>query len=288
MNNILTMARSSRLVEPITKGVTDQRLIFSYGQTIPELDPQNTIYWMGGAFMLKVRRVGLAASLISPGAQWLVDIDEELSGRKIYEGTLEDYVAFGRTCWVKPSEAKIVKFPAGLYSPEQVVKIFSEENFTHKISLQWTEAVLPLNYEHRFFIADGEVITGSPYLVNGKGYSSTIDTSKYEEAKKFANYALKALGVNNIPPAFVMDVALNEDTNKWLIVEANRSWSSGFYGSDPKLALEVVKLGCVPSEDKWTWKPDEHLKQVDEEQEPLRVIPYAELSDQSDVFEYSK
>jgi hypothetical protein len=284
-NAILTMARSSRIVEPLTKGITNQRLFFSYGQTIPELSDFTTSYWMGGAFALKLRRIGLASRLVSPGATWLPELPVSLTGRTIHEGTLEAFLAYDVPAWVKPSEAKIVSIPAGMYSPAQIQEKFRAENFTHAISLQWTETVMSMNYEHRFFVADSKVITGSPYLVNGVGYHSGISYARYDEAKAFAQHVLDEV---ETPPAFTLDVAFDERTEKWVVIEGNRAWSSGFYGADPVAALETVRLSCNHEGDDWLWQPDEHILQLDMEQTQLVVVPVKDIEAQTDVLEFKK
>jgi hypothetical protein len=286
MNNaILTMARSSRIVEPLTKGVTNQRLFFSYGQTIPELSDFATSYWMGGAFALKLRRIGLASRLVSPGATWLPELPVSLTGRTIHEGDLEAFLAYDAPAWVKPSEAKIVSIPAGIYSSAQIQEKFHDANFTHAISLQWTETVMSMNHEHRFFVADSKVITGSPYLVDGEGYHPGISYARYEEAKTFAQHVLDEV---ETPPAFTLDVAFDEHTQKWVVIEGNRAWSSGFYGADPVAALETVRLSCNAEDDVWLWEPDEHILQLETEQLALSVISVEDIENQVDVFEFSK
>jgi hypothetical protein len=284
-NAILTMGKSSRLVEPLTKGLIDQKLFFSYGLTIPDLTTYKTSYWMGGAFALKLQRIGLATKLMSPGVNWLPELPLELTGRKILEGNLDSYLEYNNKAWVKPSEAKILSMPAGIYTPHKIKEIFAKQNFTYNISLQWTETVMRMNYEHRFFVAEKNIITGSPYLINGKGYNSEISYSRYNEAKNFAEHVLKTV---DTPPAFTLDVAFDENTSKWVVIEANRAWSSGLYGADPVAVLEVIQLSCFGNENKWSWQPDEHILQLGKEEPSLKIVPLEEIDNQPDVFEFSK
>lgn len=279
---VLTMGKKASAVGPLVRGITDQRFFFSYGNQIPDLTDFDTSYWMAGIFAMRLQAMGLAQSLSSPGEKWLTQIDTAFTQRKIYEGTLEDLGNFdsSSTFWIKPSEAKIHDMPAGRYSYPSVKEIFERNDYTLPISLQWTDSVLPMNYEHRFFILDGEVVTGSTYLVNRKVWNPLIDTSKYDEAKQFAEHVLKNVPT---PQAFTLDVALNEDTNTWLVIEGNRAWSSGIYGSDPTLALEVIHASGRATD--WLWTPDEHVLFLNEKISPVEILPLSEI-DSADFYEY--
>lgn len=256
-NTVLAMGRSTRIVEPLSKGLTDgRRLIFSYGEQIPRLDPANLSYWFGGAYAVLLKKLGYAQHLCSPGSGWLPSLDEAVTGRHIFEGTVADLSEFTGALWVKPSEAKVNDLPAGLYTPQHVRDVFDRNDFTEDISLQWTTSVLNINFEHRFFVADGQIIAGSPYLVDGFGYHAGIDTSRMADA---AAFAADVLTLGNVPPFFTLDVGLDMDTGAWLVIEGNRAWSSGFYGCEPAAALEVVDASCTYSDDEWQWKPDAHL-----------------------------
>lgn len=273
---ILTMGKSVSLINALLQGVTNQRLFFSYGEEIPDLSGSQTAYWMGGRYALQLRQVGAAKNLCSPGADWLPSLDSALTGRKIYSGGLEDLMNFGcEKMWVKPSEAKIPDLPAAMYSPAEVQAVFLRNAFTSEINLQWCPTSLNLDYEHRFFIAEGEVISGSPYKVGGRGIMDNF--SEYSNALDFA--ANTARSIQQVsPPFYVLDVALNVDTHSWIIVEANRPWSSGFYGCEPTATLEVVEASSNYSETRWAWQPDEHLIQLSQDWLPLKVIPAGESS----------
>jgi hypothetical protein len=267
---VLAMGDSTRLVETLSKGLNGRKLFFSYGEEIPDLTAYDTSYWMGGAYAAKLQNIGLATNLCSPGANWLPSLDADIAGRKIFSGTVSELPHTVNRIWVKPSEAKIVDFPAGLYTYKEVENIFARNDFSDDISLQWTHDIMDINYEHRFFVADGEAVTGSPYLVDGKGYHENIDRSHMPEAALFAQEVL-TYDPNNMPSAFTLDVGLNQRTGKWFVVEGNRAWSSGFYGCNPSLALDVIDSSCAYSGEQWQWKPDEHLAKLSKTFTPLRI-----------------
>jgi hypothetical protein len=226
---------------------------------------------MGGLYAAKLRQIGLAPNLCSPGAKWLPSLDRSITGREVLEGRITGLSDTVGQLWVKPSEAKISTIPAGLYSYDKLKQLFEEGEFSLAISLQWTHDVLDINYEHRFFVAEGQITTGSPYLVDGRGYSLDIDTSHMQAAQEFAEYVLLS-DPTNMPSAFTLDVGLDVATNKWLVIEANRAWSSGLYGCDPTAASDVIEYSCSAAiADKWQWKPDSHLTKLVKELEPLTI-----------------
>jgi hypothetical protein len=283
---ILTIADTTCLIEPLLAGVGDRRLFFSFGEEIPDLSSMKTSIWMGGAYATQLQNIGLAQTLCSPGAHWLPSLDSTLTSRTIHSGELTDLESYGtKQLWVKPSEAKIKSLPAASYSYPDLVNIFKENKLPSTVSLQWTEEILDIDFEHRFFVADNKVISGSPYKVNGKGYSKTINMSQYDNAEMFAQFVLDS-DSTNMPPAFVIDVGLNMKTQKWFVIEANRAWSSGLYGTNPSAALDVIDYACEYSQDKWQWNPDSHLINLNREWEELIVIPVD--SSTSGFFEFIK
>jgi hypothetical protein len=271
---LLTMGDSTRLVEPFLPGLTSHDLFFSYGKTVPDLSSYKTVsYWMGGAYALELKNVGLAQNLCSPGPLWLPDLPFDLVSRKIYSGVIEELKRFSGDVWAKPSEAKVPCFPAAKYSYAELSKIFAENNLVPNLSIQWTPDILPIDFEHRFFVADNQIITGSPYKVHGIGFGKDIDFSEYLAAKEFAAEVLT--NADN-PPAFTLDVGMNTETGKWITIEGNRAWSSGIYGSNAEAAITVVDYSCSYAEDKWQWTPDFQLIESGKKWERLTVLPIAE------------
>ena len=269
----LSMGHSTRKVAALLPGLHGRDFFFSYGRSIPDLrNLERLSFWFGGAYAVKLQSVGLAGGLCSPGPEWLADLDPNLLSRAITSGTVSQMEAREQPYWVKPAEAKVTAFPAGVYRHSEIVHIFEENNFMDNIQLQWTDDILAVDFEHRFFVADGSVVTGSVYKAHDVVWGGEIDSTRLSEAAEYAQAALDALK-GNTPPAFTLDVALNMKTNEWFIVEANRAWSSGFYGADPYLALEVVDYSCEYTGDKWKWHPDEHLIKLSEDWEPLTIEP---------------
>jgi hypothetical protein len=284
MNTVLAIAKSSRLVAPLTHGLDGRELVFSYGREIPKLDPENCSYWMGGAFAYQLQFVGHATELCSPGSNWLPSLDENVTGRKVHTGTLKDIAGGTDRLFVKPAEAKISSLPASAYTGKEVEAVFAAEGFADGIQLQWTEGILKMNFEHRFFVLDGEVLTGSPYLVDGVGYHPGIDRSRQSDAEVFLREVLDSQP-DLMPPAFVVDVAMNESTGNWVVIEANRAWSSGLYGCDPTLALLAVDASSHHESARWQWVPDAHLVENVKTWDPI-VVSDDSFEDSSSFFKF--
>lgn len=272
IENILSIGHSVNLVTNFISGLGDRELYFSYGKHIPDtLVPENTVLWMGGIHAFRAQQLGFGKHLTSPGSDWLPNLPKEFLGRVIRETQLQQLDEYENALWVKPSEAKVDNLKPGVYTYAQLQKKLTENLVSGKVSIQYTSTVLQPNWEHRFFVMDGKIMTGSPYSVDGIGYHKSISWSKYAEAEAFLETFLQAKIPQ--PYAVTIDVGYNMETDRWFVVEANRPWSSGMYGADPKHFLAVVEASQHPDDPQWTWKPDVHLQLVND-LEPLRLIPW--------------
>lgn len=253
------MSSSTVNVASIVDGLRERDLYHSFGETIPNLASYDAVsFWGAGIYAAKLQHIKMFTSLSSPGPEWMANIPAELAGRKVISGTVDSLPDEG-TYFVKPSEAKILSLPAKEYEVSEVKRILSDNNFDSSIQLQWTADVLKVDREHRFFVADRQIATGSPYNVEGVvGYDKRISREYLTDARSFAQEALQELGSYQ-PQAFTLDVGMNMMTGSWFIVEANRAWSSGFYHSDPATALEVVEYSCQATKPEWLWVPDKHV-----------------------------
>jgi hypothetical protein len=269
----VAVAESYGTVSRFLQGVTDRDFYLSYAKEFPDLSEYDqSCFWMSGGYAARMQRAGIAPHLVAPGQDWISTIDESLTHRKITTGTIADLRSLSNNStdsmsphtelFLKPAEAKIDSIPASIYTVEKVLEIFNNEDIPSETLFQWTETILPLNYEHRFFVANGEVRAGSPYLIDRVVYHSEMISPCYLEALDAAENFLKLLK-DNQPPAFTLDVALREDTKEWLIVEVNPAWSSGPYGAEPAEILNVLDVACNSGSDmineKWLWRPAEYL-----------------------------
>jgi hypothetical protein len=258
MSELLVMGRSIETLRQFSPLITreDWELWFSYGEQIPELQHDH-LFFGAGRFAAALKRLQPERRFSSPGASWLPNLPKEFLGRKIYEESFEEALEVMPTSlWFKFAELKHDLVPARVYKRSELLSIAEELPELKAVRCQWTEDKLTLNFEHRFFVVDGELLTGSPYHVDGKvTFAPGEPWRRFEEAEYFAAIAAKELK-ENAPTAYTLDVAFDVLRERWLIVEGNRAWSSGFYGADVLLALEAVKVSLAGDDD-WDWVADE-------------------------------
>lgn len=252
-------------------GKADHELWFSYGEHIPELS-EGFLFWGAGRYAYSLRESVPGRHFMAPGPHWLSELPLDLLGRPVATESFEQAIdAIGdRSVRFKLAETKHDRLKAARYSGDELRLILAELPELDSAQVQWTEAELSLDYEHRFFVLGGEILTGSPYLVGGRVYSQSIPWDRYGEAEAFATLAARELDASS-PPSYVLDVAFDLETERWIIVESNRTWSSGLYGADASRVLEGLKVALAPSD--WEWAPDpalaiygsEQLKVTDDE-----------------------
>lgn len=237
----------------------DYRVYYSYGDYVPALAPGFS-FWGPGKYAFGLRELFPSFRPMAPGPRWLSDIPVELTGRELHTESYADALAALEghpSVRFKLAELKHGAIPAARYGSSELRTILDANPELAAVQVQWTPAELPLDFEHRFFILAGEALTGSPYLVGGRvDHRSTKAWSRYAEALGWATELARELE-NSSPPAYTLDIGWNLETERWIIVEANRSWSSGIYGADPLIALESI--GASTAQSDWDWVPDSAL-----------------------------
>lgn len=254
------MAETSRFASRLLPGAGNRDFFLSYGAAVPDTSEYDLVsYWSAGGYSARLRRVGLAGDFTAPGQSWLSMVDPELTGRQIVTGGVSE-MPEGKILFAKPAEAKIDAMIAGKYTASDVRLICEMENVPETTLFQWTESLLSINHEHRFYVCDGEIRTGSPYLIDGIVYHDEMLSPRYDEAFRAAKETVKVLGQNQ-PVAYTLDMGLDEASGKWIIIEANPAWSSGIYGCDPVEVINVLDVACNTADDRWRWIPADYLVQ---------------------------
>ena len=111
--------------------------------------------------------------------------------------------------------------------------------------------------EFRCHVLEGEVVTMSPYLVDGElalsreGVWEAPD-GDVREAKRYAEEVLAEVPV---PPATVLDVGRIRGRGG-AVVEANAAWGAGLYGCDPEEVLKVLARSCRTTAADRDWVAD--------------------------------
>jgi hypothetical protein len=273
MDAFVVVSMSSWVADDFEPGITTQKLIRNWGMDIPEyLSSYDSIsWWMPAAHAARLQRVGYAKELIAPGPHWLTQIPQSLTQRKVSASTVEEFLSDEppNEFFIKPAEAKIDGFEASWRNFSQTSKIINRLKIPSKTFLQWSDRLININHEYRFFVLDGKIITGSSYLVNGITHYDGADNSKLDAAADYAQYAVSI--IDNQPSAYVIDVGIDVSTNSWLVIEGNPAWCSGIYGSNPKKAIRVIEKSCHIDDDRnYLWIPDSFLKEKADFKVPLK------------------
>jgi hypothetical protein len=264
MDAFVVVSMSSWVADDFEPGITNQKLIRNWGMDIPEhLDSYDSVsWWMPAAHAARLQRVGHAMELVAPGPYWLTQAPESLTQRRVSASTVEEFLAMepANEFFIKPAEAKIEGFEAAWRNSSQTREIISKLKIPSGTFLQWSDKLIDINHEYRFFVLDGQLTTGSSYLVGGITHYDGADNSKLDEAAEFAQYAVSA--IDNQPSAYVIDVGIDVTTNSWLVIEGNPAWCSGIYGSDPQKVIRVIERAChaIQDDKNYLWTPDSFLK----------------------------
>lgn len=260
----VVVSMSSWVADDFMPGLhEDQTLIRDYGWEIPQkiLDYDSVLWWMPAAHAARVQQAGYAIQLLAPGAAWLTTLPESLTQRPIFYSDVRSFRLATPTqnIFIKPAEAKIDGFEAAWRTPDEALEIINNTNLPEDSFLQWTSRLLNLNHEHRFYVLDGKVLTGSAYLVDGMTYYDGAISPLSDAAEYFAQKSVDS--ITQQPAAYTLDVGYDEFSHSWVVIEGNPAWCSGLYGADPALALLVIERACNPLEKDvdFLWKPDASL-----------------------------
>ncbi len=241
------------------------KVVKDYGFDMPtDLDKYDDVaWWMNAQHAARVIRANPQISFVAPGPTWLSNVPQPLTKRAIITSTVGEFLADppSGSFWIKPAEAKIDGFEAEWRDADGTREAIIKVNLPNESYLQWTPRWLNINWEHRFYVLDGNVLTGSPYLVDGVTYYDGASWERFEEALKYAQQAVMDLGQAQ-PPAYTLDVGYDAKLG-WLVIEGNPAWSSGIYGSDPVEVVRTLLKSCYTEPiSRYKWEPDHYLKQV--------------------------
>jgi hypothetical protein len=274
---LIVISDSVRFANNFIEGLDGRDLFLSYGKEVIDASQYDmTSFWMAGGFAARMQRAGLALRLCAPGQTWLSGLDSSLTGRRIETGTLGE-IPHDTIVYAKPAEAKIRGFVSAKYTKQQIEDIYVAENVPSETILQWSVDILNINHEHRFFVANREIMAGSPYYVDSVVYKAGMTSPFSDAAKEFALDAIKELK-DNQPPSYTLDVGRNERTGEWLIIEANPAWSSGLYGCNPAGVIDALDVACHATDERWLWKPSQYLIDNAAKADLIQVVDYEKSS----------
>lgn len=105
--------------------------------------------------------------------------------------------------------------------------------------------------EARFFVANGQITTGSWYRT-WRGDWDGLDEQPFwlQDAKRYAQSQVDKMG-HDQPNGYSIDVGLADE---WRIVECNPAWASNPYGSRPEGFADSLIASFEPGS--FSWFPD--------------------------------
>lgn len=260
----IVVSMKSWVSEDFIPGLGHRKLIKDWGWEVPEsvLNAASVSWWMPAEHAARVQRAGFAKNLVAPGARWLCSLSESITGRAVFASTVSELQErpADQFVFIKPAEAKIEGFEAGWRTFADTIDICKEVHIPDNSMVQWTDTLMDLDNEYRFYILDGVALTGSQYLTSGITYYDGALDEKFDQAKAFVDHALSL--IQHQPEAYTLDVGWNKITESWVVIEGNPAWCSGLYGCDPSLALKVIERSCNPTQtEEFIWVPDAFLIQ---------------------------
>lgn len=206
-------------------------------------------YWYGGPVAGARLACRLGIALLEPGDDWLAELPEEFTGRRVRAVTIADAWAIDRPTFMKPPRDK--SFPADVYTDGS--RLPSSLDPTTPVLLS---DVVTFAAEYRLFLLDGRIATASRYAVFGRLDPCPFGTERADRAvtaqiTEFADRLAAAAG-HTLPSAVVVDVGQLLDPyrpgHRWAVVEANMAWFSHAYAADPARVLDVVLRAAGPRE----------------------------------------
>ena len=199
----------------------------------------------------------LDLALLEPPFDLLARLPERFVRRTVELATFSDLDRLQGPTFVKPADPLDKWFDPGVYSDIRDIRTRGRVSPDSPVLL--SEPV-SWSVEYRYFVllnendrrvnstpiaqrAASEVIAGSPYLAYGRPAWKPFDP-KLPAAIPNAGLALVdamcAAMRGNLPPAFVVDVGMIEESG-FAIVEFNPVWSAGLLGADPRAILRALR-----------------------------------------------
>lgn len=180
----------------------------------------------------------LDVALLEPPFDLLTRVPAPFLRRAVEFTTFADLARLQRRVFVKPADPLDKWFDAGLYANARDVHTRGRSCPDAPVLL--SEPV-EWSVELRYFVLEGRVVAGSPYLSYGRpAWRRTDAPAPVPTAGLPLVEKLCAAMKGRLPPAFVIDVGLIEDRG-WAVVEFNPVWSAGLLNCDPTAVLPALQ-----------------------------------------------
>jgi len=176
-------------------------------------------------------------TLTKPDDNWLSNISEEFTKRKIAYGQLKDFV-HKENIFIKSSDFK--SFKAGVFDKVTDIKGFDSLDLDITV---FTSEVVEWELEVRCFVLNNKIKTHSSYWRNNSFDTNPLSETEQKDMFEFFKNFMKQYS-ETLPKAIVLDFGIIKEKG-WALIEANPAWCSGLYACDSKKALEVIVESCM-------------------------------------------
>lgn len=201
----------------------------------PPADPDLALYVTTDAAVATARAFDLA--LLEPPFDLLARLPDRLRLRPVEVATFADLARLREPTFVKPADPLDKWFDAGVYRDVRDVRTKGQDRPDAPVlvagAVSWAA-------ELRYWVLDGTVVAGSPYLSFGRpNWSVGCSPGAPKAGLRTVEAVVKALG-GDLPPAVVIDVGAVEECG-WAVVEFNPVWCAGLLGADPAVVLPALR-----------------------------------------------
>lgn len=242
-------------------------LVRSWGLDVPDLSGfARPAWWTPTEHAARLLASGVPFPMQAPGPDWLSNVPAEVTGRRVWTGALADISAAPLRGWCKPAEFKHPGLVAAWFdSTDDFVAAAARAGVGEDSVVQVADTRLSISWEHRFFVANQQVVGGSAYLApDGSTWVEAMVSPGhvYDQAHSLAVQVAAAVPG---PDGYVVDIATTSAGP--VVLEANPAFSSALYGADPAAALVTVTASAAGG--RWAWLPDPYLVARAARQRPL-------------------
>ena len=174
----------------------------------------------GEALFVRVIADQVGCVLLEASHDWLASLPEQYRKRHVIATTLEHATHFTEPAFIKPAGDKAFDskvFSSGAELAERAHDLSGQIDVLVSEPVEW-------EVELRSFVLDGEVMTITPYIVNGELAKTEEGLWLHfpdleSEAQRFASNVLSGSGIS-YPPSFVLDIGLIRGRG-WAVLETN-------------------------------------------------------------------
>lgn len=245
-----------------------------HGLSVPAGVQPGDVWWMPGQYAARLAAVGMLPDLAAPPPNWLAVLPREFTGRALTVTTAGAVSAHPNEGFWKLADAKTDRFPAAWRTADELVAAVHSAGLPACTPLLCSPRVR-FGCEYRAFVCDGRPTTGSWYIDDHReAHDSPLfdapghhDLAAYRFAAKVAAWCYQH-GVS--PRTYTLDVGWDIDGARWLVVEANPVWASGWYDAHLSAVADCLDAALNPPAS-WVWRPDPFLTAAAARGRPLPV-----------------